>query len=155
MNILYILQNQDGYFLGNKGLPGRGSSKSGVTKDHEWVDGREAGAIFRTEHKDEAINMRVEVNSQDIYSRITIKEVESTTKRHPIIPAEDLPPPLPKHTPEELAECESNGQTDLLSSTESAIETSINSTINSSLEGSDNDSITESQEPVISTQHNE
>jgi len=133
MNILYILQNQEGYFLGNKGLLGRGSSKSGVTKEHEWVDGREAGTIFRTEHKDEAVNMRVEINSQDVEVRMSIKEVASTLKRHPVIMSEDLPPPLPKNACV-LALCEGNNPEDSSLSNDASIETPESCTINESLD---------------------
>lgn len=81
MNTLYILQNQHGYFLG---------------KNKEWLDGREANALFRSIHKDEAINMMFEVNTQDVELRISIKECEANAKKIPTIPLDELPPPLPK-----------------------------------------------------------
>lgn len=80
---MFILQNQDGYFL----------SKSG-----EWLDGREPTSLFRTLHRDEAVNQLFEINSQDYSLRITIVSCEQTPKKLPIIPDELLPPPLPKET---------------------------------------------------------
>jgi len=75
---MFILQNQDGYFL----------SKSG-----DWVDGREPNTLFRTLHKDEALNQLFESNSQDYSLRITIFDCEANSKKQPIIPEEQLPPP--------------------------------------------------------------
>ncbi len=77
---MYILQNQEGYFL----------SKSG-----EWTDGREASQLFRTLHRDEAVNQLFEVNSRDFSLRITLLECEATSKNLPIITEDQLPPPLP------------------------------------------------------------
>lgn len=88
MSSLYVLQSQHGYFL----------KKVGADKNKEWIDGQEPGQLFRTIHKDEALNMLVETNSQNIELRISIKEYESNGKNHPIIPSEELPPPLPKQT---------------------------------------------------------
>ncbi len=88
MNVLYILQNQHGYFLGKH-------KNNGAT----WLDGREPNQLFNALHKDEAVNMLFEVNSQDVDLRISIKEYEMNTKKHPVIPEDDLPPPLPKEVP--------------------------------------------------------
>ncbi|MGH1438921.1 MAG: hypothetical protein ACRBBR_02320 [Cellvibrionaceae bacterium] len=75
---MFILQNQDGYFL----------SKSG-----DWVDGREPNTLFRTTHKDEALNQLFESNSKDYSLRITIFDCEASSKKQPIIPEDQLPPP--------------------------------------------------------------
>jgi len=74
---MFILQNQDGYFL----------SKSG-----DWVDGREPNTLFRTLFKDEALNQLFESNSQDHSLRITIFTCEANTKKQPVIPEDQLPP---------------------------------------------------------------
>ncbi len=87
MTTLYLLQNQHGYYL-----------KKNHSEKKEWDDGRELSALFRTSHKDEAVNMMFETNAQDFSLRITIREYEANAKKHPIIPADDLPPPLPKET---------------------------------------------------------
>lgn len=76
---MFILQNQDGYFL----------SKSG-----EWLDGREPSALFRTTLKDEAVNQLFETNSKDYSLRIAILECEANLKKHPVIATEHLPPPI-------------------------------------------------------------
>lgn len=83
MSTLYVLQNQHGYFLAKH-------KNDGVN----WLDGRVANQLFTTLHKDEAINVLFEVNSQDVTLRISIKEYEMNSKKHPIIPENDLPPPL-------------------------------------------------------------
>ncbi len=74
-----ILQNQDGYFL----------SKSG-----QWLDGREPAALYRTVHRDEAVNQLFEANSQDYNLRISILSCDINSKKHPLIPDDILPPPL-------------------------------------------------------------
>ena len=50
MSELFILQNQDNLFLG---------------KQNNWLDGRDPGALFKTIHKDEAINQMFEASSRD------------------------------------------------------------------------------------------
>ncbi len=94
MSTLYVLQNQHGHFL----------KKVAADKHKEWGDGQEPQALFRTIHRDEALNMLVETNSQAIDLRITIKEYPANAKRHPVIPAEDLPAPLPKEDQEPSAQ---------------------------------------------------
>jgi hypothetical protein len=103
MTTLYILQNQHGYFLQKKGLDKKNSDKSNKKSadktsktSHIWGDGQELGKVFRTTHKDEAINMMFEAGSQDVELRISIKEYLANTKGLPTIPADDLPAPLPK-----------------------------------------------------------
>lgn len=107
MSTLYTLQNQNGYFLGSKGLnKGSGKSHSKNAADHEWVDGQDPGAVYRTAHKDEAINMQFEVNACDFSLRLKISTYEANAKNHPVIPDDELPPPLPKHTPDMIADAE-------------------------------------------------
>ena len=77
---MYILQNQEGYFL----------AKSG-----QWTDGREPSQLFRTAHQDEAANQLFEVNSRDYSLRIKMVNCETNPKGIPIIAEEQLPPPLP------------------------------------------------------------
>ena len=90
MATLYTLQNQHGYFLQKK-------SADKISKaSHLWGDGQELNKVFRTTHKDEAINMMFEAGSQDVALRISIKEYPANAKGLPTIPADDLPAPLPK-----------------------------------------------------------
>lgn len=78
---MYILHNQDGYFL---------------TKSGDWSDGRELAPLFKTIHKDEAMNQLFEANSKDYNLRISILECEINSKKMPLIPDEKLPPALEK-----------------------------------------------------------
>ncbi len=80
---MYILHNQDGYFL---------------TKSGDWSDGREPAPLFKTIHKDEAINQLFEVNSKDYNLRISLLECEVNSKNMPLIPAEKLPPVMEAST---------------------------------------------------------
>ena len=93
MTTLYILQNQQGYFLQKKSGDKKASDSTNKTS-YIWGDGRETSKIFRTTHKDEAINMMFEAGSQDVELRISIKEYTANTKGLPIIADDDLPPPL-------------------------------------------------------------
>lgn len=81
MNDIFILQNQANLFLG---------------KQKDWLDGRDLGSLFKTLHKDEAINQMVEVSSKDYTQRIKILTCQANDKGLPIIAEELLPPPLPK-----------------------------------------------------------
>lgn len=81
MDHIYLLQNQDKLFL---------------TKQNEWSDGRDLGSLFKTRHRDEALNHLVEVNAKDFRQRIHILECPPKSNGFPDIAAEDLPPPFPK-----------------------------------------------------------
>jgi hypothetical protein len=76
---MYILHNQYGYFL---------------TKSGTWSDGRELPPLFKTIHKDEAINQLFETNSRDYKLRLSLLECETNSKKMPLIPVEKLPPIL-------------------------------------------------------------
>ena len=56
-----------------------------LDKHKEWVDGRENQTLFRTQHKDEAINMVVELSSKDISLRAQYIECELNNKKQPIV----------------------------------------------------------------------
>lgn len=88
MSQVFILQNQDGYFL---------------SKQKEWVDGRDASLLYRSPHRDEALNQMVEVNSKDYTQRISIVDCQLNEKRHPELDPEKLPEPKPKVSNEEEA----------------------------------------------------
>lgn len=81
MSDLFILQNQDNLLLG---------------KQKDWLDGRDLAALYKTLHKDEAINQMVEVSAKDYTQRIKILTCQSNDKGLPIIDEALLPPPLPK-----------------------------------------------------------
>jgi hypothetical protein len=78
---MYILHNQDGYFL---------------TKSGDWSDGRELPPLFKTIHRDEAVNQLFETNSKDYNLRISLLECEINSKNMPLIPDEKLPSVLQK-----------------------------------------------------------
>lgn len=81
MSELFILQNQDRLFLG---------------KQNNWVDGRDLNALFRTAHKDEAINQMFEASSKDYRQRIKVVTCPLNDKGLPAIDPEIMPDPLPK-----------------------------------------------------------
>jgi hypothetical protein len=81
MSDLFILQNQDKLFLG---------------KQNNWVDGRDLNALFKTVHKDEAINQMFEASSKDYKQRIKVITCTANEKGLPIIDPEIMPEPLPK-----------------------------------------------------------
>lgn len=81
MSELFILQNQDNLFLG---------------KQKEWLDGRDAAALYKTPYKDEAVNQMFEISSKDYTQRIKVLACTASDKGLPLIPEDLLPPPLPK-----------------------------------------------------------
>ena len=91
MSQVFILQNQDGYFL---------------SKQKEWVDGREANQLYRSPHHDEALNQMVEVNAKDYTQRIKIVDCVLNDKRQPQLDPESLPPKLDISEPETDSETE-------------------------------------------------
>lgn len=56
-----------------------------ASKQKEWVDGREPKGLFRSPHRDEALNMVFELSSKDIYLRAEICEVELNEKKQPLV----------------------------------------------------------------------
>lgn len=81
MSELYILQNQDKLFLG---------------KQKDWLDGRDRNSLFKTPHKDEAVNQRVEISAKDFRQRVSLLLCPVDERGLPVIDAEDLPPAQPK-----------------------------------------------------------
>ncbi|WP_444887561.1 hypothetical protein [Microbulbifer sp. JMSA008] len=75
MSHVYVLTNQHQQFL----------SKSG-----EWLDGREPNKLFRSEHKDVAINQMFEANTRDVGLRIELLQCALNPKAQPLIPEEAL-----------------------------------------------------------------
>lgn len=79
MQNLYIIHNQDGYFLGKSG---------------DWLDGSEPTQLFRTLHKDEAVNQLFEANSKDVELRLSLLECPAKNRLIPDIPSDKMPPPM-------------------------------------------------------------
>lgn len=81
MSDLFILQNQDKLFLG---------------RQNNWLDGRDLAALYKTAHKDEAINQMVEASSKDYKQRIKMLTCSANEKGLPVIDPTIMPEPLPK-----------------------------------------------------------
>lgn len=81
MNQIYLLQNQHKLFL---------------SKHNEWLDGRDLGSLYKTRHKDEALNRLFEVNAKDFSQRIHLLDCAMKPNGLPLIDPEQLPPPLEK-----------------------------------------------------------
>jgi len=81
MTQTFILQNHDKLFFG---------------KNKEWVDGYDANAVYKTLHKDEAVNQMFEITSKDYKQRVKVISCELNEKALPIIDSEIMPAPLPK-----------------------------------------------------------
>ncbi|WP_226664221.1 hypothetical protein [Microbulbifer aggregans] len=75
MSHVYVLTNQHQQFL---------------SKSNEWIDGRENTKLFRTEHKDVAINQMFEANTRNVSLRIELLECELDGKRQPTVPESAL-----------------------------------------------------------------
>lgn len=73
----YVLTNQNNLFL---------------SKQDEWIDGYERAKLFRTEHKDIAINQMFEANTRDVDQRIQLLQCELDQKGLPRIPEDALGP---------------------------------------------------------------
>lgn len=81
MTQTFILQNQDKLFFG---------------KNKEWVDGYDANTVYKSLHKDEAVNQMFEITSKDYKQRVKVIACELDEKALPIIDSEIMPAPLPK-----------------------------------------------------------
>ena len=81
MTQTFILQNQDNHFFG---------------KNKEWLDGYDANSLYKTLHKDEAINQMVEISSKDYKQRVRVIPCELDEKGLPMIDIAIMPAPLPK-----------------------------------------------------------
>jgi hypothetical protein len=69
-NSVFVVKNQNGLYL---------------SKQQEWVDGAEAQGLYRTRHRDEAINTVFEVSSRDIYLRAETVICELDAKGVPVL----------------------------------------------------------------------
>lgn len=75
MSHIYVLTNQHQQFL---------------SKSNEWIDGREASRLFRSEYKDVAINQMFEANTRNVSLRIELLQCELNSKGHPQVPESAL-----------------------------------------------------------------
>lgn len=70
MNEYFVVKNQHGQYL---------------NKQKEWVDGSEPKSLYRSKHKDEALNLVVELSAKDIYLRAMAFSCELDDKLQPIV----------------------------------------------------------------------
>lgn len=73
---VFIIKNQSGQFL---------------TKQSEWIDARDTASLYRTVHRDEAVNTVFEVSSKDMYLRAEIQSCPVDAKGHPALDAMPSP----------------------------------------------------------------
>jgi hypothetical protein len=79
MDKVFVVKNQQGLYL---------------SKQQEWVSGADQHALFRTPHRDEALNTVFEVSSRDIYLRAETVACAVDGKNNPVLPSagqEQLP----------------------------------------------------------------
>lgn len=56
-----------------------------ANKHKEWIDGRESKLLFRSNHKDEAINLVFELSSKDILLRAEAISVDLDDNNQPLV----------------------------------------------------------------------
>jgi len=67
---LFVIRNQNQHYLG---------------RHHDWVDGSHRAALFRTEHRDVAVNELFEVNVKDFSLRGEIVACDADDKGYPAV----------------------------------------------------------------------
>ena len=81
MKRLFVIRNQNQHYLG---------------RHHDWLDGSHRPALFRTPHRDVAVNELFEVNVKDFALRGEIIACEADDKGYPAVevlnPIPDAPP---------------------------------------------------------------
>lgn len=70
MKQLFVIRNQHQHYLG---------------RHHEWVDGSHPPALFRTPHRDMAVNELFEVNVKDFALRGEIIACETDERGLPVV----------------------------------------------------------------------
>lgn len=88
---VFVIKNQAGQFL---------------NKHQEWVDGDDRQALYRTAHRDEAVNTVFEVSSRDVYLRAEAVACAVDSKGQPLPPevSDAQPDLIPAAAAEPLAE---------------------------------------------------
>lgn len=72
---VFIVKNQAGLFL---------------NKQQEWVEGGDRQTLYRTAHRDEAVNTVFEVSSKDVYLRAEVVACPVDSKGQPLPQGADL-----------------------------------------------------------------
>ena len=76
MNKVFVIQNNEGRFW---------------SKQDAWCAPDEPGTLYRSTHRDEAINELFELTTRDITLRARVVEVSSTSRGAPLV--DDVPLP--------------------------------------------------------------
>jgi len=105
MSDVYIVKNQNNHY---------------ASKQKEWVDGSNPKALFRSPHKDEAINMVFELSSKDINVRAEAISCELDESKAPIVEVLN-PIPDPEPIPEASESPEAEEGADISNQPELAI----------------------------------
>jgi len=72
---IFILQNQHQQYL---------------EKSLEWNNETDANQLFKTPHKDVALNQLMELNSKDIQLRATVVSCELNSAGNPVLPTQPI-----------------------------------------------------------------
>lgn len=70
MSQVFVIRNQVGLYL---------------SKQREWVSGHDPQQLYRSAHKDEAINTVFEVTAKDLYLRAAPLECDLNDKGQPVV----------------------------------------------------------------------
>jgi hypothetical protein len=83
LKTLLVIRNQNNHYLGRHG---------------EWLDGSHAPALFRTEHRDVALNELFETNIRDFALRGEILACEADRHGYPVVEVLNpiAAPPVPE-----------------------------------------------------------
>ena len=72
---VFILQNQHQQYL---------------EKSLEWNNGADANQLFKTAHKDVALNQLMELNAKDVQLRISVISCEVNSAGNPVLPKQPI-----------------------------------------------------------------
>jgi len=103
---VFVIRNQHGLYL---------------TRQNEWVDGHDAGPLFKSAFRDIALNTLIELNAKDIELRGVIMEVDVNDKGLPRITVGDLMEAATSGT-----DAATDSSDDLLTAIDAAVEVEVN-----------------------------
>ena len=76
MKAVFVICNQHQQFLGKQG---------------QWLDDSEAGLVYRSPHRDVALNHLIEVNARDIEQRLVLMQCPLNDRDVPLLGDAELP----------------------------------------------------------------
>lgn len=80
MSTIYVVRNQHGQYL---------------NRQREWVSGADRSVLYRTAHRDEAVNTVFEASSKDVTLRAEAFACELDERQQPAVPRG--PEPVTRH----------------------------------------------------------